>query len=125
MPKFTFDKAERLKSRKVIDSLFKEGQSFSIYPLRIVWVPIQPPLSDFAVQFALTVPRRSFPRAVHRNRLRRRIREAYRLHKHHLYENLPTDQQFGIMIIYIAREELEYRIIESAMQRIIKKWIRS
>ncbi|MEM1323892.1 MAG: ribonuclease P protein component [Bacteroidota bacterium] len=125
MPQFTFTKAERLKSKKVIGNLFKQGQSLSSYPLRIVWIPIQPALSSFPVQFSLTVPRRSFPKAVHRNRLRRLLREAYRLNKHWLYEQLPDDApQYGIMLIYIAKEELIFAQVESAVQRIIRKWIK-
>ncbi len=85
MPDFTFKRAERLKSRKVIEQLFKQGQSFAQYPLRIVWVEMAEPRSEFPAQFALSVSKKKFKRAVDRNRIRRLVREAYRLNKHVLY----------------------------------------
>lgn len=74
------------------------------------------------VQFALTVPRRAFKKAAHRNRLRRRLREAYRLHKHELYAGLsaPDTTSYAIMSIYVAREELSFQEIEKATLKWIK-----
>ena len=125
MPNFTFKKAERLKSKKRIESLFKKGQSFSQYPLRIVWTPIVDDFPmDFPIQFTLSVPKRSFSKAVDRNRLRRQIREAYRLHKHQLYAALEnTEQRYAMMFIYQAREKLPYQDVEKALQKIIKRFI--
>jgi ribonuclease P protein component len=88
MPDFTFKRGERLKSRKVIEQMFKRGQSFAQYPLRIVWVDMEERRSDFPAQFALSVSKKKFKRAVDRNRIRRLVREAYRLNKHVLYEGL-------------------------------------
>jgi len=125
MPDFTFKKTERLKSKKRIDRLFKKGQSFSQYPLRIVWTSIVDDFPmEFPVQFALSVPKRAFSKAVDRNRLRRQIREAYRLQKHHLYIALKdSEQRYAMMFIYQAKEKLPYQQIETAMQKIIKRFI--
>ena len=95
MPDFTFKRAERLKSRKVIEQLFKQGQSFAQYPLRIVWVEMAEPRSEFPAQFALSVSRKKFKRAVDRNRIRRLVREAYRLNKHVLYGGLEDGRNGG------------------------------
>ncbi len=127
---FTFKKAERLKSRKVIASLFNKGQSFGMYPLRVVWLEMKESKSGFPVQFALTVPKKKFPKAVHRNRLRRLIREAYRLNKHRLYQELQKqEKQYGIMIIYTGKEAFPFQTIESSMKKIIKRlsqtWVRN
>ena len=122
MPNFTFKKAERLKSRKVISRLFKEGKSFSTYPLRIIWIPTDSSDNTFPAQFSMSVPRRSFAKAVQRNDLRRRIRESYRLNKHLLYQHLEnSDQQYGLMFIYVAKEALPYSKIELAMKKILKR----
>lgn len=123
MPDFTFKKEEKLKSRKVIGRLFKEGQSFGMYPLRLIWLKLDNPLSESPVQFTLSVPKRAFPKAVHRNHLRRRVREAWRLNKHWLYEKMRDEEgQFAFMVLYTGKEQFEYKQIEAAMKRMIKKF---
>ena len=113
---FTFKKEERLKSRKLIGQLFQEGHSFSSFPLRLVWIKTDVSVEKFPVQMALTVPKRAFPKAAHRNTLRRRIREAYRLHKHLLYEQIGEQEyRYAVMFIYVAKENLDYSSIEKAM----------
>ncbi|MDG1433124.1 MAG: ribonuclease P protein component [Saprospiraceae bacterium] len=119
---FTFQKGEKLKSRKTIGKLFTEGKSFISYPIRFVWVKMESPLSEFPIQMALTVPKRSFPKAVNRNRLRRRIRESYRLNKHSIYTKLSSSSgQYGIMLIYIARETLDFHQIEEGIKKGLRK----
>ena len=117
---FTFQKKERLKSRKVIGKIFKEGHSFISYPIRFAWVKMETPLSDFPLQMGLSVPKRNFSKAVDRNRLRRRIRESYRLNKHSIYEKLESESpnaQYGLMLIYVAKETLDFHQIEKAIQK--------
>ena len=123
----TFSKHERLKSRKFITRLFQEGQSFIAYPLRVVWLPVEklahqeedgPP-----AQVAISVPRRAFPSAVQRNRLKRRIREAYRLHKDVFYEQLlSSDQRIALMLVLVAREELDFAEMENGVLKMIRKF---
>ena len=119
---FSFQKEERLKSRKVIGQLFQKGHSFTSFPIRFIWVKMDAPLSDFPFQMSLSVPKRKFPSAVDRNRLRRRIREAYRLNKNTLYEKFENqDVQFGLMLIYVAKEAMTYQEIENGIQKGFKK----
>ena len=122
----TFNRAERLKSRKVIQALFnRQGQSFAQYPLRLVWMPMAERKSAYPVQFGLSVPRRHFKKAVIRNTLRRRIREAYRLHKHEIYSALTDDDgQYAFMILYMGKDQHPYQDIEKAMQLIIRRFIK-
>jgi len=122
---YSFKKGERLKRRKLIGRMFnREGDSFTVYPLRIIWLEAELD-SDFPAQFTLSVPKRAFPKAAHRNVLRRRIREAYRLNKHQLYDAIEADEkQYAIMLIYTAREPLPYADVEKAVQKIIRKFIK-
>ena len=114
----TFQKKERLKSRKVIGKIFKEGHSFISYPIRFAWVKMESPLSDSPLQMGLSVPKRAFSKAVDRNRLRRRIRESYRLNKHSIYKKLESpDTQYGLMLIYVAKETLDFHKIEKGIQK--------
>ena len=125
MPSFTFRKEERLKSRKIIGQIFKKGNSVNAYPFRLVWVKTSLPVSDVPIQFALTVPKRAFPKATQRNRIRRQMREAYRLNKPYLFKTLAQgEEQFAWMLIYIAKEGLPYLEMEKAMQKLIKRFLK-
>ncbi len=135
MPKFTFKRAERLKSRKTIERMFKEGKSFGMYPLRLVWLavgegsPPQPPLEGGRslppVQFTVSVPKRNFKSAVARNRIKRKVREAWRLNKHWLYERLQgVEGQLAFMVLYTAKEDMPYPEIEAAMRRMNQRFLK-
>jgi ribonuclease P protein component len=146
---FRFRRTERLKSEKVISSLFKKGHSFSCYPLRLVYteMPIPPTSSDTTlpnisgcsisksddlavfspIQFSLSVSKKKFKRAVDRNVLRRRIREAYRLQKHELYIFLKnnetlSEKQYAFMVIYTAKDLLPYTDIQKGIRKMIGKF---
>jgi ribonuclease P protein component len=82
MNDYTFSKEERLCSKRLIDSLFHNGSSFVIYPYRVVFLSIAPePTSRVPVQSIISVSKRKFRKAVDRNYIKRRVREAYRLQK--------------------------------------------
>jgi ribonuclease P protein component len=122
----TFDQQERLKSRKIIGSLFKEGQAYVAYPLRVVWVPTPPPegapAPDYPAQVAVSVSKRLFKTAVARNRIKRQIREAYRLHKHELYAKLgDPPRRISLMLSYIAKEPLPFADIEAGVKKMVRK----
>lgn len=119
---FTFLRSERLKSTKVIAALFTDGQSFVAYPLRVVWM-ISTAGEPGKATMAVSVSKRLFKTAVQRNRLKRQIREAYRLHKHLLYQTIEAQAQphISLMITYIAKEPLPYQEIENGMQKMIRK----
>lgn len=124
---FSFKKAERLKSRKIIDQLFnKKGKSFAIYPLRIIWMPTSLP-STATVQFTSSVSKRNFKKAVSRNRIKRQIREAYRLHKYLIPEALAekqSEQKYAIMILYTSKEEISSAELHEKMATLITKLLK-
>ena len=88
---FRLKKEERLTSKRTIERLFSGGSgSMAVYPLRVVWTVTsdtateqQPP-----VCMMVSVPKKRFRHAVDRNRLKRQVREAYRLNKHILWKAL-------------------------------------
>lgn len=80
---FSFKKTERLSSKKIIQELFDKGSSFYLFPFKIIYLENPHFQSERATphQILISVPKRKFKRAVDRNLLKRRIREAYRLNK--------------------------------------------
>lgn len=125
MKKFTFKRTERLKSAKTIASMFREGHSYGVYPLRLVWLEAGEPKSDSPVQFTVSVAKKNFKSAVARNHIKRKVREAWRLNKPRLYRKLEgTTGQLAFMVLYTAKEDLPFQQIEKAMQTMIHIFIK-
>lgn len=121
MEGFTLKKEERLCSQKIIGEMFTSGESFLSYPIKVVFQKTELP-GSFAVQAAFTVSKRNFKRAVKRNLLKRRMREAYRLNKPDFYlEIAEKELQIAIMFVYIGKDIIEYPVIEKAMISALKK----
>jgi ribonuclease P protein component len=128
MSDLTFHKTERLKSRKVISSLFQrsaKNYSFNVYPVRFIWSSPEAVQSS-KVQAGFSVSKKTFKRANQRNTVKRRMREAFRLHKSLLYSALEdNEKQYSLMFIFNGKEEIAYADIEKSFQIGIKKWIRA
>lgn len=118
----TFTKTERLSSKLLIDKLVEKGKSFNNSPFKFVWIELEE--STTPVQFLISVPKRNFKRAVDRNKLKRRTREAYRKNKGDLLIKPLAEKKICLMLVYIAKEKLEYIEIEQkvkeGLQRLVK-----
>lgn len=119
---YTLRKAERLHSKIQIGKIFEGGsQSFSIFPIRVVYRFIEQ--AEAPVSLLLSVSKRRFKRAVHRNRVKRQLREAYRKNKHTLCQAVAErEKQLAVAFIYlsdkhIASSELETKV-KTALARI-------
>ncbi|MCH5328656.1 MAG: ribonuclease P protein component [Coprobacter sp.] len=113
-------KDERLHLRKDIDPLFTSGHSFVVYPFRVIYRIVGTPCAA-PVSILISIPKRRFRRAVWRNRLRRRTREAYRLCKETLRAHVPDGQALHIAFLYISNEPAAYALIEKKMQEILSR----
>jgi ribonuclease P protein component len=102
---YTFKKEERLCNKKLIDELFHNGSSFLCYPFKASWVFIDGP-QQFPVQILFSVSKRRFKRAVDRNLIKRRMREAYRLNKQqYLYDPLNSiEKKIALSLSYIGKD---------------------
>ena len=112
----TLHKSERLDRKKVIEKMFAGGsRSFSVFPLRVVYLPVED--LDVPVSILVSVSKRRFKRAVKRNRVKRQIREAYRLNKHLLSDALSGSQtRLAVAFIYLSDELVPSSVIEERMK---------
>ena len=118
----TFRKEEKLCSRKLMGDLFLSGNNFLCYPLKIVWKRFDTLPFESPAQVAFSVPKRLFKRAVDRNRIKRLLRESYRLQKALLYETLiQANKRIALTIVYIGKEELPYAKIYPAITKVLVK----
>ncbi len=118
--KFTLGKAERLKSRKLIERLFEEGSSLKVYPLKLVYLKTLH-TSESPVQAGFSVPKRRFKKAVHRNRIKRLLKEAYRLEKHIVYEGV--NDSYVFMITFIGKEEPTFVNVKKNMHKLLHVFV--
>ncbi|MEM9545515.1 MAG: ribonuclease P protein component [Bacteroidota bacterium] len=118
----SFPKEEKLKSRKVIGQIFSNGFVVKSYPIRIQFIFHDQKEFPWC-QVGVSVPKRNFKKAVDRNRIKRQLREVYRLHKQLLTEKLKaSDKRIAMMIIFAGKEKVEYADIKThliaALERI-------
>jgi len=114
-----FKKEERLCNKRLINALYKSGSSFILYPYKVVLYPTDE--LNIPVQVLISVPKRRFKRAVDRNLLKRRIREAYRLQKNNLLYPLLGDSHILLSIQYIGNKIENYDLISKKMTALFLK----
>ena len=119
---YTLCKEERLYAEKRIEALFAGGSSFIAYPLRVVYITRECNLEDESptVSILTSVSKKRFKRAVKRNRVKRLIREAYRLNKKDFIEfAAQSGKSFDIAFLYLKSELPTYSEIEKAVLKTI------
>ena len=115
-----FSKQERICHRNDFNLLFSDGKSFFSYPFRCVfhWKEAEEPL----VRIAVSVSKKKFKLAANRNRIKRLIRETYRLEKHLIYSLFQEQSvQLDLLIIYTENKLLDYKQVQNGMRILIKK----
>lgn len=111
-----FPKKHRLKSAKTIEKLFLEGQTFSKFPIKVFYLhkeDIEFSLATFAV------PKRNFKSAVDRNRIKRQLRETYRLNRQTILEE--DRKKFVMLFLYLGKRKPSYSELNNAMKILLNK----
>lgn len=123
---YTFSGNERIKSDKLSQSLFIGGKSRSMaaYPVRMVYMQIDRAGGDAPAKTLMSVSKRHFKRAVKRNRVKRQLREAYRLNKHILHEAIEASESgkaYALAFVWQSDELYATKDVEASMKRLLMR----
>lgn len=117
---FKYSKKDKLKSKKLIERLFNEGKSLTVYPLRLIYLKTE--FEDQSIlKTGVSVSKRLHKTAVARNRIKRLLREAYRLNKPLYFNNSSTSYAF--MILYLSKDGTTFDTLNTSMNLLFKKFI--
>lgn len=118
---FTFPKSQRLTGKKEIDAVYNDGKILKKYPFVVKYLrPVE--MEKECLKGVFAVPKRRIPRAVKRNRIRRMLKEAYRLNKHLLEEALGKNKQkMALFFVYTGKENVTYHQLEEKIRLILKE----
>lgn len=118
--KHTLGKDQRLKSRKRIETIFKDGKRFSVFPFRIFFQTEKS--GKYELQIGVGVSGKLFKKAVDRNRIKRLIKESWRVQVTSLEEKLVSEENsLFVFIIYTAGEMLPYKEVYKEISTVITK----
>ena len=114
---FSFPKKQHLAQRERIAELASRGRVLFKYPVKAYWLPREDASGEVCPRYVFSVPKKSFKRAVKRNLLKRRMREAVRLHQAECLGGLCGD----FLLVYISKDICEYADIAAAVREILSK----
>jgi len=112
---YKFPKSEKLKLKRHIEQLFEMGKHQGFSPLNLKYLKFDESGKNLC---GVSVPKRKIKKAVDRNRIKRQMREAYRLHKHTIDSET---HYFHMMFVYSKSEKTSYQEIEKAMTVLLKR----
>lgn len=107
---YSFSKREKLTGKKKIEGLFNQGSSFHLKDFQVKYISS----NEDCHQILISVPKKNFKRAVDRNLLKRRIREAYRLNKHLIVKEGEFEPN-SIAFIYLSKNILTFHEIQDQL----------
>ncbi|MCF6351223.1 MAG: ribonuclease P protein component [Flavobacteriaceae bacterium] len=116
---FTYNKQEKLKSKKLLKLLFEDGKKINVFPILLLYLQVEH-ASNYLIQAGVTVSKKKINKAVTRNRIKRLLRETYRLNKPFLYKKLKNKYIF--MFIYLGKEELKYLFLAKKMKEVLDQF---
>ena len=120
--RYFLKKTDRLKSRKAIDIMFTKGKSLSNFPFRILWMNVE---NEDGLKAGFSASTKNFKKATDRNKIKRLVREAYRLQKNDLAVQLSLNKKaINVFFIYTGKEVPTYDLIFEKMGNVLKRIIK-
>jgi ribonuclease P protein component len=104
----------------LIERLFNEGKHLTVFPLKLIYLPIEAPM-DARIKASVAVPKKNFKSAVQRNRIKRLLREAYRLNKQQVFNN--SEGNFAFLILYLGKEMPKFRAMNNGVKAVLQKFL--
>jgi ribonuclease P protein component len=121
--KFSLGKVNKLCSPKIIDEIFESGTQVKSYPFVLKFKETKLP-NDAQFQIVFSAPKRTFRKAVQRNRIKRLCKEAFRAQRHELDNYLKNrNKQVALFLVYTPKEELAINLLGGRTEKLIKKII--
>jgi ribonuclease P protein component len=115
-----FPSTEKLKSKKLLDELFTSGKKLNEYPIKLVYKKLDFE-DDVIIKTGVSAPKRNFKKAVDRNRIKRLLREGYRLNKHIICNEF--DEKYVCMFLYLGKEMPSFEEINRKMTKLLSKLV--
>ena len=123
MPKNSLNRNERVRSRKLIASLFDGGHKLRHGPLLLIWRKVDATMATSPLMFGVSVSKRKFKRAVDRNAIKRQIREAYRIQKNDILNSMAgVDTSYALFVVYLNHERSDFQKLSADMIKLLEKW---
>lgn len=120
MKTYKYSQKDKLKSKKLIEQLFLEGKAVTVFPLRLVYLKTE--FEDNSnLKTGVSVSKRLHKTAVARNKIKRLLREAYRLNKPHYFNN--SSASYAFMILYLSKDGTTFDKINGSTKLLFKKFI--
>lgn len=117
---FKYPRTEKLKSKKLIEELFANGKSITNFPIKLFYYKTALP-KNVKFQATVAVSKRNIKSAVERNRVKRLMREGYRLNKHQVFNN--SEGSFAFLFLYLGKKMPNFKETEHAMKKILVKFL--
>ncbi len=118
---FEYSKKDKLKSKKLIEQLFTEGKAVTVFPMRLVYLKTEFD-DDSILKTGVSVSKRLHKNAVDRNRIKRLLREAYRLNKPQYFNTNTT--AYAFMILYISKDKTTFKELDTKIKLLFEKFIK-
>ena len=121
MKRNTFPLKEHLKSKSIIEQVYTNGASATVYPLRASFIEQPQEAQEPTAAILISVSKKRFRHAVDRNLVKRRIREAYRTSKHPFIEALENNgKKMAVAIVYIDNKHNSTAFIRKKMAKLLE-----